>query len=232
MTHKIDVEQLKIIETNDWGKSDTTSVKLQQIIWWLEHPFISKLDYSIDYSYNDEGGTNLNLRFGQFIITKGFEEEFLNYITTLEPKLTAALVSVELEDLNYNQLNPTTAQAQIAAYNDLVSKFKSINYDEKYYTTELETLYPEEYEVLLTFIKYLTTYKKGEFGCSTCYCCFSLSEDLEAEYVINEALNVFEDDSYYFEQCPEMNEIEQFISTLYTKATNISNSLKIIMDEW
>jgi hypothetical protein len=230
----LDLSLLKIVKDNDWGHNDFFSTKLNQLIWWSEHPFIKEIEITIDYNYNDEGGSDPYLNFHWFNIREGFEEEFLDWVLSLDIELTAALCLLELHPRNY--INPNDAEIiEMDCANDLVKRFKDI-YDNavytEFYTKELKTTHPNVYALLLEFVKYLTTYQNGEFSDDEDYCCFKLQSEFAVEGLLKEMLNVFETETCHYDKYPEIDDIKAFIRQLWLKSTNISNSLKSIINQW
>jgi hypothetical protein len=230
----LDLSLLKIVKNNDWGLNDFFSTKLNQLIWWLEHPFIKEIDIDIEYHSNDEGGNNPYLRFFGFNIQEGLEEEFLDWVLSLDIELTAAICLLDLKSKNYT--NPTNAEIIEMDYaNDLIKRFEIIynhaSYTE-FYTKELKTTHPNVYALLLDFIKYLTTYQGGKFSDDEDYCCFKLHKDFGIEDIFKEELDVFEADECHYNKTPESDDIKEFLQQLWLKSTNISNSLKDIINKW
>lgn len=232
---KIDVSLLKIVKDNDWSNTDL-GLKLNQLIWWLERPFISKIGYTTDYEYNDQGGHDIIINFNWFIIRKGFEEEFLDYLISLDVELTAALCYLTLKPLKPSGISTINDSYQIQSdcLNDLNLKLNYIYElnDVNFYTKQLKTEYPEVYQILLEIIKYITTYEGGIFSDDNKYCCFILDDDYAIDGLFNEEIEVFANEKNYFDKYPEIDEIKALINCLWLRSTNISNSLQSIIDQW
>jgi hypothetical protein len=230
----LDLILLKVVKDNDWGHNDFFSTKLNQLTWWSEHPFIKKIEISIDYQYNDEGGNDPYLYFHWFNVREGFEKEFLDWVLSLDVELTAALCLLKLHPKNY--INPNDAEIIEMDYaNDLVERFNHIYVNASYsefYTKELKTKHPDVYTLLLDFVKYLTTYQAGKFSDDEYYCCFTLQENFNIEGLFKEEFDVFESDVCHYNTYPETDNIKAFIRQLWLKSTNISNSLESIINQW
>lgn len=230
----LDLSLLKIVKDNDWGINDFFSTKLNQLIWWSEHPFIKEIEISIDYQSNDEGGSDPYLYFQWFKVREGFEEEFLDWVLSLDIELTAALCLLELHPKNYT--NPNDAEIiEMDCAEDLVKRFEDVYANASYselYTKELKTKHPDVYALLLDFVKYLTKYRDGKFSDDGDYCCFTLQDEFLIEDLFREQFDVFESDNCHYDKYPETDDIKAFIRQLWLKSTNISNSLQTIISQW
>lgn len=227
--NNVSTEQLKTIKDNDWGSNSVLSVKVQQLIWWLEHPFIKNISVDIDWQSNDQGGSDPYLSCEYIQITAGLEKDFLDYIITLNNTLTAGLMHVILTPLT----NPTQEQLEQSDYiNDLIKRFNALyeRTDINFYTLSLKATHIDIHELLLDLIKYLTKYKNGYFAVSGHFvdsCGFEFDSDYaeDIQEILNEQLNVFENEYVFFTSAPTDKETYEILSSIYSKASNIVKSL-------